>query len=93
MAVVAATTDRMASAWLGDFAVAGTAGKTSDVVGGRRRRTVVKVVVAGEERKDIGSLTSKNKIAPVHGRLKTLFIIIVIFILALCQYSVDAVPT
>ena len=38
--VVAATTDRMASAWLGEFAVAATAGNICDV-GGRRRRTVV----------------------------------------------------
>ena len=38
--VVAATTDRMASAWLDDFTVAATAGNIGDV-GGRRRRTVV----------------------------------------------------
>ena len=46
--VVAATTDRMASASLGDFAVAVTAVNIGDV-GGRRRRMVVYVVV-GEER-------------------------------------------
>ena len=45
---VAATTDRMASASLGDLAVAVTTVNIGDV-GGRRRSTVVKVVV-GEER-------------------------------------------
>ena len=38
--VVAAITERMASAWLGDFAVAATAGNIGDI-GGRRRRTMV----------------------------------------------------
>ena len=45
---VAATTDRMASASLGDFAVAVTAVNIGDV-GGSRRIMVVRVVV-GEER-------------------------------------------
>ena len=45
---LAATTDRMASASLGDLAVAVTTVNIGDV-GGRRTRMVVKVVV-GEER-------------------------------------------
>ena len=45
---VAATTDRMASASLGDFAVADTAVNIGDVDGSRRRMVVYAVV--GEER-------------------------------------------
>ena len=48
--VVAATTDRMASAPLGGFAVAVAAVNTGDDVGGRRRRMVGVHVVVGEER-------------------------------------------